>query len=83
MVKRSYQEIADEVDEVESQIAELENQFITDYAIQSRDGYVPQSFDEIGDEDLRVNAQEKFNLENHVILAKYEALKTELAETAA
>ena len=62
----------------EELLLELESKFIEDYDIKSRDGYIPQSFDEIGNEDLRIWAQEKFREENYEIIVEFEALKAEM-----
>jgi hypothetical protein len=80
---RSYQEIQAEIETAESQIAELEAKFIYEHDIQSRSGYIPQCFDEIGNEALRLRVQEEFSKAHSEFLSGYESLKAELAKAAA
>lgn len=68
--------------EAESLMAELEAAWIDTHRIASRSGYVPQSFDEIGDEELRKLAQEDLEKIFPEDVRRYQALKAELGEAA-
>jgi len=80
MTTRTYQEIKADIEIVENELSEMEYSFIEEHGICSRSGYIPQSFDEIGNEELRTWEQEKFNEDNLEILMNYEMLKDELAK---
>jgi hypothetical protein len=68
--------------EAESRMAELEAEWIDTHGITGRSGYVPQNFDEIGDEKLRELAQEDLEKIFPEDVRRYKALKVELGETA-
>jgi hypothetical protein len=73
-----YEEVKSDVEALENQMAELEARYIEEHGIASRDGYIPQNFDEIGDVALRAIVTEDFANKNCDQLALLEALRTEL-----
>jgi hypothetical protein len=73
-----YEEIKSDLEAREDRTAELESRYIEDHGIASRDGYIPQSFDEIGDESLRTAVTEDFASKNREQLSLLEALRSEL-----
>jgi hypothetical protein len=68
-------ELQAEYENLESQITELEARYIEDHGIQSRDGYIPQCFDEIGNEKLRNVAEKDFALLHSSIVARFAELE--------
>jgi hypothetical protein len=73
-----YEEIKSDIDSLEDHMAELEAIYIEKHRIASRDGYIPQNFDEIGDAALRAIVTEDFTKKNRDQLTLLEALRNEL-----
>jgi hypothetical protein len=65
---------------LEGQIAELEAQYIWDHEIRSRDGYVPQNFDEIGNAELRTTAKKDFAMLHCDLVSRFGELKIKLTQ---
>jgi hypothetical protein len=71
-------ELQTEYEVLEEQIAELESQYISEHEIRSRDGYIPQSFDEIGNAELRAAAERDFARLHCELLSRFGELKIQL-----
>jgi hypothetical protein len=74
-MNKSYEETLEAFETAESRIAELEAEYIYTHRIASCDGYVPQSFDEIGDPELRELAQKELEDAFPQEVEKYKTLK--------
>jgi hypothetical protein len=75
------EEAKSEYEDLENELARLEFSYIQEHGIASRDGYIPQCFDEIGNEKWRETVIRDFTSLHSEKMIKIDSLKKQIEES--